>query len=776
MRLASLVLRAATGLALLSISSTRALAQGGAAPLEAYRRAVLAERGASERGRRLFEDTAKTRCSLCHAVGDRGGRLGPGLMGVGGRYDRATLLGTILDPSAAIHPDYASTALALKSGRVVTGIVRPVDDAEVEVATSATETVRVARADIEEQQPSKVSLMPAGFHEAIAPGEMADLLAYLEGLGPAGLGTLGEALDPREIPRATRPVAFRPVFGGESAFHRPVWFGPVPGRPEVSAVVEMQRARVWLVAKGDEGGGRTPFVDLGADTTPGELTGLTGLAFHPDFARNRRYFVKIHTPPGAPRVAVRLVERKAAEDGSRDSGEPSKVLMTIPVVSVIHNGGHIAFGPDGFLYLGMGDTGPQGDPRGHGQDLGTHLGKLLRIDVDRAEAGRPYAIPADNPFRDRPGALPEIWALGFREPWRFSFDPPTGDLWVGDVGQNQYEELAIVRSGENLGWNVLEGFRPHSGRFARAGANYVPPVFAYSHRVGPSVTGGFVYRGKEQPALVGKYVFGDYETRRVWALDQRDRRATSIVEIGRSPEKIASFGVDAEGELYVVGVDRGVILRVDPTGLDPTPAPPPKEVVATSRRAGVPWRITTARPPEGWMGPGFDDASWTLAPGGFGTRGTPGAVVRTEWRTADLWLRREFDAPEAPAESLRLVVHHDEDAEIHINGVLAARLPGFRADYDEVAIAPEALAALRSRAECPGGPLPPAGRGPVHRRRDRPGRDARTPLNSTRGRPGRRPRSSPDPGRDRADDRPGCRSSQPVIRMEMSRAMAREIT
>jgi putative heme-binding domain-containing protein len=682
-------------LGLLFLAPSMAEAQAGPQPLEVYRRAVLAERGDAERGRRLFEDSGKTRCILCHAVGDQGGKLGPGLMGVGGRYDRAGLLETILSPSATIHPDYGSSIVALKSGKIVQGIVRPVGDLEIEVATSATETVRIARTEIEEQQRSQVSFMPAGLHESLTPLEMADLLAYLGGLVPSGVGTLQEALDPREIPRALRPVAFRAIENREPAFHRPIWFGPMPGRPDTSVVVEMQRGRVWLIDREGRGSARSLFVDLGSDTTPGELTGLTSLAFHPDFVHNHRYFLKIHTPRGAGRLAVRIVERRATEDGSRDSGEPTKLILTIPIVSEIHNGGHLAFGPDGFLYVGMGDTGPQGDPRGHGQDLGTFLGKMLRIDVDHADGDRPYAIPADNPFRDRPGALPEIWAFGFREPWRFSFDPPTGDLWVGDVGQNQYEEVSIVRAGENLGWNVIEGIRPHSNRFASADARYVPPVFAYSHRVGPSVTGGFVYRGARQPALVGKYIFGDYETRRVWALEQRDRRITSIIEIGRSPERIASFGMDSEGELYVVGVDRGIIFRIDPTGLDLTPAAASREVVETSRRAGVPWRFTTDRPSTTWSDPAFDDASWTLAPGGFGTNGTPGAVVRTVWRTPDIWLRREFAMPKADLESLRLSVHHDEDAEIYINGVLALRLPGFRSDYDEFPIAREALDAIK---------------------------------------------------------------------------------
>src|SRR5207247_1595723 len=155
-------------------------------------------------------------------------------------------------------------------------------------------------------------------------------------------------------------------------------------------------------------------------------------------------------------ITTVLVEKQAAPDFRRDSGRPSRRLLTIPCVTQNHTGGCIAFGPDGFLYLGMGDTGPQQDPNGHGQNMQILLGKMLRIDVDRMEGGLPYAIPADNPFRATPNVRPEIWALGFREPWRFSFDPVTGDLWVGDVGQDRVEEVAIVRRGENHGWNVYE--------------------------------------------------------------------------------------------------------------------------------------------------------------------------------------------------------------------------------------------------------------------------------------------------------------------------------
>jgi putative heme-binding domain-containing protein len=568
--------------------STVAMAQAPAAPgsnrdgrtLSKYRIATLAVKGDAARGKRLFDDAARTQCATCHAIGGQGATLGPNLAGLGGgRATPEEILEAILEPSAKIHPDYPTTAVALKSGRVVQGLVRPVSEKEVEVIIAAKETVRVARTDIEEQTPSRVSIMPTGLQERLSPGEMADLLAYLSTLGPPGLGSLREAINPRDIPQAVRPVTFQPIVDSAAPFHRPVWLEPLPGHPRTSVVVEMQKGRVWLMEA--DGSNRRLFVDVVNETTPGEFTGLMCVAFHPDFTRNGRYFLKMHSPKGNGRLAVDIVERKATSDGLRDSGQPSKPCLKIILFSDVHHGGQLAFGPDGFLYFGMGDTGPQRDPRGHGQDLSVLFGKIGRIDVDHAEGDRPYAIPPDNPFRDKPDARPEIWALGFRAPWRFCFDPPTGDLWVGDVGQDLYEEVTIVRRGENHGWNVHEGFQPFSDRFAKSDARYVPPVFAYHHRVGVSVTGGYVYHGRKNPALAGKYIFGDFETRRVWALEQRDRILTSIVEIGRAPDRIASFGLDSEGELYLTGLDRGLIYGIDATSADlnvgvvqnPSPSP-----------------------------------------------------------------------------------------------------------------------------------------------------------------------------------------------------------
>ena len=191
---------------------------------------------------------------------------------------------------------------------------------------------------------------------------------------------------------------------------------------------------------------------------------------------------------------------------------------------------------------------------------------MIRIDVDRRDDGLPYGIPDDNPFLDRhredPSIRPETWAIGFREPWRYSFDSLTGDLWVGDVGQQLFEEVAIVRKGENHGWNVHEAFHDFSSQYKQDNANYTPPVFAYPRSYGVSVTGGYVYRADPKSSFCGVYIFGDFESRKVWGLKQQDRTLTQIRLLGESPEKVASFGVDNDGEIYIVGY-AGAICHID---------------------------------------------------------------------------------------------------------------------------------------------------------------------------------------------------------------------
>jgi glucose/arabinose dehydrogenase len=213
----------------------------------------------------------------------------------------------------------------------------------------------------------------------------------------------------------------------------------------------------------------------------------------------------------------------------------------------------------------MGDAGPQGDPLGHGQDLHSFAGKLLRIDVDHSAAELVYAIPADNPFVHHPDPLVrrEIWAYGLRQPWRFSFDPATGALWVGDVGQDRFEEVGIVRAGENHGWNVYEGFELYSTVYRKEHESYVPPVISYPRRQGVSVTGGYVYRARPDSSFNGVYICGDYESKRLWGITERNRKLQTVRELGTSPAKIVAFGSDRQGEIYVVGYDLGMIYKLD---------------------------------------------------------------------------------------------------------------------------------------------------------------------------------------------------------------------
>jgi glucose/arabinose dehydrogenase len=237
-------------------------------------------------------------------------------------------------------------------------------------------------------------------------------------------------------------------------------------------------------------------------------------------------------------------------------------LIKIPSLGGDHGGGCVQFGPDGYLYFAMGDSGPHRDPNGNAQNLQFLLGKMVRIDVDHQEDGRRYAVPRDNPFIGQSGARPEMWALGFRNPWRFSFDSRNGDLWVADVGQDRVEEVDIVRRGENYGWNVYEAFERFSDAYRKEGVTYVQPVLAYKRKYGNSITGGYVYRGKRQPSFNGVYIFGDYTSKRIFGMTQQDRKLKTVRQIGTAPQRIVSFATDAEGEIYVVGFE-GIICKMD---------------------------------------------------------------------------------------------------------------------------------------------------------------------------------------------------------------------
>jgi len=309
-------------------------------------------------------------------------------------------------------------------------------------------------------------------------------------------------------------------------------------------VVE-QRGVIWRIAA-DGTVDRTPFLNITDRVGSGGERGLLGLAFHPGFAGNGRFFVDYTDRDGDSVVS----EFEVGADGL-GAADSEGVLLEIDQPFANHNGGMLAFGPDGYLYIGTGDGGSGGDPLGNGQSLTTLLGKILRIDVDGDE---PYEVPEGNPFP--PDGLPEIWDWGLRNPWRFSFDRATGALWIGDVGQGQHEEVDAEPAGaggRNYGWNVMEA--SHCYAIANCDKDGLTlPVAEYSHRLGCSITGGYVYRGRAYPALVGQYVFSDYCSGNLWAIDAAEAMASGSIEptqYGTAEMNPTTFGEDESGELYL---------------------------------------------------------------------------------------------------------------------------------------------------------------------------------------------------------------------------------
>ena len=279
--------------------------------------------------------------------------------------------------------------------------------------------------------------------------------------------------------------------------------------------------------------------------------GLLGLAFHPKYKENREFFV-FYTQ--RKDKTVNVLSRFKVADNDPDAGHAAteEILLRVKRPFWNHDGGTICFGPDGYLYLALGDGGAADDPFKHGQNLSTILGSILRLDVDRKDEGKQYAIPKDNPFANKPGAAPEIWAYGLRNVWRMAFDRKTGKLWAGEVGQNLYEEINIIEKGGNYGWAIRESLHPFSKQGVGPSKDLVEPIWEYHHNVGKSITGGHVYRGKRLPELDGYYLYGDYITTKIWALqyDEQKKRVTANRPIRDPNVAILSFGEDEQGEVY----------------------------------------------------------------------------------------------------------------------------------------------------------------------------------------------------------------------------------
>ena len=321
------------------------------------------------------------------------------------------------------------------------------------------------------------------------------------------------------------------------------------------------------------------FLDISPRVSrQGNEEGLLGLAFDPGFAENGRFYV--YYSAASPRRSV-LSRFEVGGNGLGNAASES-VLLEVPQPYRNHNGGMIEFGPDGMLYVALGDGGSAGDPQRHGQDLGTLLGTILRIDVTSRD-GAPYAVPADNPFVGQGGARGEIWAYGLRNAWRFSFDRETGDLWTGDVGQNALEEVDVVRRGGNYGWNEMEGsrcFRPACDPDA-----FEAPVVEYGRDMGCSITGGYVYRGQRLPELRGVYLYADYCSGRIWGLRWDGERVTEHAQLARAEFQIPSFGEDEAGEVYVLGFDGGIYRFAGPPGQPTQPATPTRTSAPTETSA-----------------------------------------------------------------------------------------------------------------------------------------------------------------------------------------------
>ena len=300
-----------------------------------------------------------------------------------------------------------------------------------------------------------------------------------------------------------------------------------------------------------------PFLDIRRRVIAGGELGLLSVAFHPQYARNGRFFVNYTADSGSLRTVIAEYRVSAGDPNVADTAE--RVLLEIPQPFRNHNGGLNLFGPDGMLYIGMGDGGSGGDPLNNGQRLDTLLGKLLRIDVD---GGSPYRVPPDNPFVGRSGARPEVWAYGLRNPWRFSFDRATGRLFLADVGQNRWEEIDLLERGGNYGWRLMEGahcFNPETGCNT---TGLILPIAEYGRELGCSVTGGYVYRGARIRDLVGRYLFSDYCTGRLWSLRESGGRWV-MEELLATGLSVSSFGEDQAGELYVVD-HRGTVYQIVP--------------------------------------------------------------------------------------------------------------------------------------------------------------------------------------------------------------------
>ncbi|MDA0810893.1 MAG: PQQ-dependent sugar dehydrogenase [Verrucomicrobia bacterium] len=535
-------------------------------PPDDYRQHALRHDGDVTRGKALF-NAARALCSNCHSVDGSASKAGPDLFAAGDAFGRRDLIEAVLNPSSTIAPGYGTVTVETKSGESFLGTLKQKTESKIELMGVDGKLVSIAAADVAAQSGSPVSLMPEPLFASFSREEFTDLIEYLVSLKLPESTTVSRIGAPREILPIANPVDLEPVFAEPFVLPRGAAetglssARQVPGSPDVFLVLH-QKGTIWRAEKSPTKESRSVFLNLEVEVFSDRgPNGLLDVTFHPKFRENRKYYLFYQVLEGG-QVVTRIVERRFSDDFEGDSGEPGREVMKIASVAEDHSGGCLAFGPDGFLYLVMGDTGPHHDPNGHAQNLQLLLGKMMRIDVDRQAAGLAYAIPEDNPFRDRPDARPEIWAYGLRNPWRFCFDRLTGDLWVADVGQDRGEEVDIIHRGENCGWNVYEGFEPFSNQYRRDDQTYAQPLFAYGRKYGNSITGGHVFRGDKTSSFYGAYVCGDFNSKLLFGLTQKDGTLTAVRQIGTISQRLVSFSEDDAGNLYAIGYE-GMIYKID---------------------------------------------------------------------------------------------------------------------------------------------------------------------------------------------------------------------
>ncbi|MCL4435942.1 MAG: PQQ-dependent sugar dehydrogenase [Thaumarchaeota archaeon] len=347
------------------------------------------------------------------------------------------------------------------------------------------------------------------------------------------------------------------------SFERMVYLTHVGGSTDQRLFLVLQQGEILVFPNRKDVNSTKTFLNItGRVDSTGNEQGLLGLAFDPDFQRNG--YLYVYYTAASPSRSVLSRFTLSSRDANQADPNSEKVILEIPRSYPNHNGGDIIFGPDGYLYVGLGDGGGEGDPQKNGQNLGTLLGKILRIDVQNITGSEKYRVPADNPFVNVTGARGEIWAYGLRNPWRFSFDNKTGLLWTADVGQDSYEEIDIIRKGGNYGWSVMEGFHcyPSAANCNKNGLTL--PVAEYTHAYGCAVIGGYVYRGNLLKELYGAYIYGDYCSGRIWALRFNGSQVTENIQLLDTQRQLSSFGEGAEKELYILSFD-GKIYRLAST-------------------------------------------------------------------------------------------------------------------------------------------------------------------------------------------------------------------